>query len=326
MSLAFKTEDTIMKSKIIFTSFLVLMTLTSMNTYSKGNENQKQNTLIWRLASEATKVDSLNTNTIVIDSSQIANLKSVLPNIIFTESDSMLSAKVDSLNSCLSEFQEKIETGEFFLDKLWAQVMLVIIAILAVISIRLLLLAYRLRKEIIQQSERIDRRKKSIEDLEKKIISNSWNSGNKTANTIGVETNKAFQVDITRRVEKLEREKITSSRIISIPNTSKQPPSKPLEKQTLLYADSIIDGKFSHVWEKENEDTIFVLKLENEATASITLSERAHKKILANASYLEGCEKQMIGSTSVETVREGIAQKSSNGKWYVKLPLKVDIK
>ena len=48
--------------------------------------------------------------------------------------------------------------------------------------------------------------------------------------------------------------------------------------------------------------------------------------MLANASYLEGCEKQIIGNSSVEIVREGEAERAFNGKWKVVSPLKVEIR
>ena len=83
---------------------------------------------------------------------------------------------------------------------------------------------------------------------------------------------------------------------------------------------------FSHVKEQKNDDTIFVLKLKNENTASISIFEQAHGRVIANASFLEGCEKQIIGNSSVEIVREGKAERGFNGKWKVVSPLKVEIR
>ena len=107
---------------------------------------------------------------------------------------------------------------------------------------------------------------------------------------------------------------------------NQQTSPKPIETQKLLYADSIIDGEFSHVKERENDDTVFVLTLKSESAASVSIFRQAYGKVIANPSYLEGCEKQIIGNSSVVIVREGEAEKGFNGKWKVVSPLKVEIR
>jgi hypothetical protein len=134
--------------------------------------------------------------------------------------------------------------------------------------------------------------------------------------------------DLKNRVAALEDalRKDVASGVESPVAANQQISSKPVETQKLLFADSIIDGVFSHVKEQENDDTIFVLKLKNENSATISIFKQAYGRVLANASYLEGCEKQIIGNSSVEIVREGEAEKGYNGKWKVVSPLKVEIR
>lgn len=87
----------------------------------------------------------------------------------------------------------------------------------------------------------------------------------------------------------------------------------------VLYADAIIDDYFVKVHETSDEDSVFVLQLNGENLAGFSVCESARQKVLANPSYLEGCEKQIIGNTmQLEIVSKGMAQKdASNGKWKV---------
>jgi hypothetical protein len=89
-----------------------------------------------------------------------------------------------------------------------------------------------------------------------------------------------------------------------------------------LYADAIIDGKFNRVKEAADEsETNFELKLNRtgDTTAKVVVYSGAYRRILANPSFLEGCEKQLIGNnyTSITTTKEGVAQKDSDGKWRI---------
>lgn len=93
-----------------------------------------------------------------------------------------------------------------------------------------------------------------------------------------------------------------------------------------LYADSIVNGKFNKVKETPGDDSIFELNLKGDSKANVTIYKQAYNKVLANPSYLEGCEKQMPGNTSVHIDREGTAEKDDNGKWKLVNPLKVVLK
>lgn len=95
-----------------------------------------------------------------------------------------------------------------------------------------------------------------------------------------------------------------------------------------MYADAIIDGYFVRVREIPNEDSIFVLHLNREDSAAFEIYESAYKRVVANPSFLEGCEKQIIGESSqLEIVTKGMAQKDfSNGKWKVINKLNVIIR
>lgn len=94
-----------------------------------------------------------------------------------------------------------------------------------------------------------------------------------------------------------------------------------------LYADAIIDGCFVRISEVPNDDSIFVLHLNGENSAYFDIYGPAHPRIIANPSFLEGCEKQILGNTMQLDVIEGRAQRdASNGKWKVIEKLNVIIK
>ena len=85
-----------------------------------------------------------------------------------------------------------------------------------------------------------------------------------------------------------------------------------------LYSDCIIDGYFNKVSEKPDEDTVFELVLNNgtTTTASIIIYPNAYRRIIANPAFINGCEKQIVGNSSVNVERKGIAEKdANNGKW-----------
>ena len=107
-------------------------------------------------------------------------------------------------------------------------------------------------------------------------------------------------------------------------NTAPKPQSETQKK--VLYADNILGDTFNGVKEHASDDTIFQLTLTGPARAMVTLYENATRKVLANASYLEGCEKQLLGRSTVHIDRNGEAEKDENGRWRVKTRLKVVIR
>jgi|GEM_PF-5636031 len=123
---------------------------------------------------------------------------------------------------------------------------------------------------------------------------------------------------------KKEIEELKAKLPLSPPiSSSAPPPPRPLS----LYADAIIDGRFYRVEEQPNEDTVFELELSKaeDREATIVIYPPAHRRVIANPSFLEGCEKQVIGSTTVTMRRNGKAQKDDMGQWAITTPPKVEI-
>jgi len=107
--------------------------------------------------------------------------------------------------------------------------------------------------------------------------------------------------------------------------TQRQQEQKRIYQQSLpqtLYADAIIGGRFNRVKEQPDaNESNFELRLAraSDTTAKVAVYPDAYRRILANPSFLEGCEKQIMSNspTSVATTREGVAQKDGDGKWRI---------
>ena len=96
---------------------------------------------------------------------------------------------------------------------------------------------------------------------------------------------------------------------------------------TVLYADAIIEDCFAKIREVPNDDTMFILNLQGENSADFSIYKTSYQRVIANPAFLEGCEKQILGSSTLEIVSKGTAQKdASNGKWKVTNKLNVIIK
>lgn len=124
--------------------------------------------------------------------------------------------------------------------------------------------------------------------------------------------------ELKRRVTDLEAANINKKQ----EQTISQPISAPLVLGPVsLYADSIhLDGFFNRVSEQANEDTVFEIKLKlpSDTMARFTVYEGAHKRVLKNADFIEGCEKQKTNNqpTRLE-VEDGTAELTDSGKWKI---------
>lgn len=305
---------------------ILLLTIWALCVYAKSQttETKSKNTHIVLTCNKA-EMDTMP-NTVSMDSARIALFNRFLnESVSYYKTDSILRADLDSLQGKVFKIQTKAEKGEFCSTMLWVRILLFALAFLLATCILYVILRLRgLRDEVVDVVKGSGRIKEWLQD----------NFGKSSTTMVPklydseIRSLQNENRDLKNRVAALEDalRKDVASGVESPVVANQQISSKPVETQKLLYADSIIDGVFSHVKEQENDDTIFVLKLKNENSATISIFKQAYGRVLANASYLEGCEKQIIGNSSVEIVREGEAEKGYNGKWKVVSPLKVEIR
>lgn len=112
-----------------------------------------------------------------------------------------------------------------------------------------------------------------------------------------------------------------------IKNKSETDTSKPQPPQSsTLFAKSISDGTFNRIHEVPGDDSFFELKLHTPNKAQVTICQNAYRKILSNPAFLEGCDKNVMGSNEVQIVAEGEAVKEPDGRWRVKRKIRVNLK
>ena len=99
------------------------------------------------------------------------------------------------------------------------------------------------------------------------------------------------------------------------------PSPKPASPQPkILYAYAIVNGKFNRVKEQpDSAETNFELRLDSPTatSAKIYIYSGAERRILANPAFLEGCEKQILGNSRVETTHPGLATKEGEDNWVI---------
>ncbi len=132
--------------------------------------------------------------------------------------------------------------------------------------------------------------------------------------------------DLQRRIAELEDMNRKEERSRQV---TEEPVPQPVSAKDsmMLYGDFINNGYFSRVKENPDDDTNFELHLINERRASFIVYRPAYPRIVSNPSaFLQGCEKQILGNTTVSIIREGTAMKDDNGKWRIVDELKVEIR
>jgi len=92
-----------------------------------------------------------------------------------------------------------------------------------------------------------------------------------------------------------------------------------------LYAESIVDGYMYRVKDAPSEDSVFELHLKGSSYATFAIYKQAEGRVIANPSYLDGCDMQLLGRSVVKVVRQGEARLDDNGKWKISTKLLVHI-
>ena len=93
-----------------------------------------------------------------------------------------------------------------------------------------------------------------------------------------------------------------------------------------LYAESIMDNRV--VRPKPNADeyeTTWELTEISPNRYEITVWNGAHRRILANPSFIEGADKQIMGNVSVEVAESGVAEMNADGKLIVTKKPKINL-
>lgn len=126
--------------------------------------------------------------------------------------------------------------------------------------------------------------------------------------SLGETINKLEELQISRQIVSDE----TNSVVVNGTNT--------------LYANSIYGGFFNKVTTDYDENTVFVLQNDNNGFAFFDVFPKAEGRILANSSFLDGCDKQVLPDAQrVLTNNKGEAVLQADGKWRVIKKLSVTV-
>lgn len=93
-----------------------------------------------------------------------------------------------------------------------------------------------------------------------------------------------------------------------------------------FFADSIVENHFNKISDSANDDTVFELYLKKatDRTAEFSIYENAKRRVLKNADFIDGCDKQKINSNPVDLqIEKGTTVLQDNGKWQITSKAKV---
>lgn len=185
------------------------------------------------------------------------------------------------------------------------------------------------KKEFDLQKEDLLRRCNRLEN-DNKELSRDNQEARSRINKLEEEKNSLYEqyLSISEEMDKYKEE--ARNRVGKQGTDEREPLSMDAKKdsESVLYADAIIDGRFVKVSETPSDDSIFVLNLKDGSSADFSVYKQAYQRVIANPSFLEGCEKQILGETkNIEVVSLGLAIRDvSNGKWRIANKLNVIIR
>lgn len=106
--------------------------------------------------------------------------------------------------------------------------------------------------------------------------------------------------------------------------------STQISKFVIMYADTINDmGYFNCITKTPNEDSIYEIRLskKEERFATFGIYKNAHKKILKNIDFIDGCDNQKINSNPISLIiEEGRASYIQEfGQWKITNKAKIKL-
>lgn len=211
----------------------------------------------------------------------------------------------------------------------------IIIGIVGTLIIAVILFIILYRKIEKTFSEDLKDAEKESHELRKQLNDNNFdkNIKEKRLKELEDEVNQFKKENDSLKMEIMHLQKNTSKVQSTInqgivedtPAVDNKPTTPEPPRIVSFYSDCIVDGYFNRVSERPDEDTVFELVLddENKSMASVNVYQGAHRRIIANPAFIDGCEKQIVGNSNVNVENKGIAEKDAdNGKWrLIKAPI-----
>ena len=137
----------------------------------------------------------------------------------------------------------------------------------------------------------------------------------------------ANSTEIKRTIEDLQQRIASLEDQIKSRNTSNLNQNEEIKHVTgstsiieTLYSVAIVNGLFNKVTMQPNDDTVYelLLKKGSNKSAKFTIYKNAYKRVLKNADFIDGCEKQRISNPPSDLhIEKGEAMLMDNGKWQI---------
>lgn len=241
--------------------------------------------------------------------------------------DSLRNRKLNQ-EQCICN-EEKTQQGDLGMNITTTIIAISLSMFSLILSIMLHISRYREKKAKYrnstnkQKSHTSDRDRIQHIEIKQNNIDKKINLLEEKINTLEYKLNRLIPLNI----DKVSEPKHLQSSVTEInPETQLNPPqTREIIQSEVLYADSIQnDSFFNHVSKQANDDTVFELKLESDILATFSIYEGAHKRVLKNSDFIDGCEKQHLSTSPTKLELEvGTAELIQEGKWKVKKKLKV---
>ena len=309
--------------RIVFFLLLLLSLFTCCKTNSSDNSKPRRNKNSGSTVEMESTVQELASNKSVEDLRLFAFKVDTATNVTDTIIIALDSVSFNSLKSCIVDVSKEEDKSMF--DRILPILLLGLIIVLFVIF-------------FIEKTER-GRWDDGLKDEVVRIVKNSERLKNwrderdarpRAQTTISNVKSYDREIDdLQRRIADLEalREKSEQHSQSVESNLVQEEKSGLSNGSEFLYADFIDEGYFSKVKENPDDDTNFELHLNNERSASFIIYRPAYPRIVRNpAGFLQGCEKQVLGSSTISITDDGSAIKDDNGKWRIANKIKVVIK
>jgi len=259
-------------------------------------------------------------DTFVIDSTKLRQLKS------FIADSTDITKKTACLESELTTLKQEILNDKRSIIS--SKILLFVIAVLIMAILVFIIIDKKKRRDEIlytltgKESNNDSHR---LPEWENKIIEKAVEKANQKKPDDSKQDSTKSKLDSTikdlqERIALLEDSKKTLPDDLSsqVEEQSKAVLSVPSSKT--LYAEAIIDNSLHRITEQPNNDTIFELLLlkPTDKTADLMIFTDAYKRVLKNADFIDGCEKQRINKSPINLeIEKGEAQLQDNGKWQV---------
>lgn len=263
-------------------------------------------------------------DTIIIDSKRLVKIKS------FIYDSTNYKMEIESLIGEISSLKQESKNNKAFV--IWIKFLLYPIAALVLALLVFLIIDKKNRKDeilIVLTGRKSDKETSRLSEWTNAIIEKASEKASEKAKQKQTDDSKTHSIkseleltikDLQNRIAMLEDSNKTLPEEVSSQVEEQHKAVSSVPSSKTLYAEAIVNNMLHKITEQPNDDTVFELFLKTpvDKTAGLMIYIDAYKRVLKNADFIDGCEKQKINKSPINLeVEKGEAQLQDNGKWQV---------